>query len=197
MNIPASIVAVCVSKYWSTVAVKALKFKRNFGKQPNVIPREPIGLALRVLWLPVVMAWVYLPWRYAYLVPHQVPSTLERQFIGFLAALMAIAALYLSFYCWREMGKSWRIGIDPNDKTPLVTTGPYRWSSHPIYSLSMLLAMSTLMAVPTMLMLVVVALHITLLVQEALREEKDLMDKHGQQYALYRQQVGRFLPRWQ
>ena len=31
------------------------------------------------------------------------------------------------------MGRSWRMGIDPAEKTSLVTRGPYRWMRHPIY----------------------------------------------------------------
>ncbi|MDQ6939799.1 MAG: isoprenylcysteine carboxylmethyltransferase family protein [Verrucomicrobiota bacterium] len=93
------------------------------------------------------------------------------------------------------MGKSWRIGIDPHEKTPLVFSGPFRIVRHPIYTLSILLMFGTLATTPTPTMLVIAIVHIACLQFEARREEAYLLTKHGDSYATYSRRVGRFLPR--
>jgi len=93
------------------------------------------------------------------------------------------------------MGKSWRIGIDPAERTALVRTGPFRFVRHPIYSLSILLMLGTLAATRTWLMLVIAIIHAALLQFEASREETYLLQKHGDEYAHYRRATGRFFPR--
>src|SRR5439155_17881175 len=32
------------------------------------------------------------------------------------------------------MGRAWRMGLDPDNRTELAENGPYRWIRHPIYS---------------------------------------------------------------
>ena len=49
-----------------------------------------------------------------------------------LAILAAGAALSLASIFL--MGRAWRIGIDPENRTELADQGPYRWVRHPIYS---------------------------------------------------------------
>jgi protein-S-isoprenylcysteine O-methyltransferase Ste14 len=44
-------------------------------------------------------------------------------------------------------------------------------------------------------MLILAVLHIALLQFEAHREEAYLLQKHGEDYAQYRRNVGRFVPR--
>jgi protein-S-isoprenylcysteine O-methyltransferase Ste14 len=87
------------------------------------------------------------------------------------------------------MARSWRIGIDPEEKTQLIFSGPFRIVRHPIYALSILLVLGTLA------MLVITIVHIACLQSGARREEVYLLGKHGRVYADYMKHVGRFLPR--
>ena len=65
-------------------------------------------------------------------------SCLSRSFhpprLSWPAALVALAAYLATLVCWKKMGKSWRMGIDPNETTQLIITGPYRHVRHPIYA---------------------------------------------------------------
>ena len=93
------------------------------------------------------------------------------------------------------MGTSWRMGIDPNDKTQLIFSGPYAFVRHPIYGLSSLIMIATLAAVPSPLMILAGVVHLALLQWEARREEHYLIQLHGDEYRNYRQRTGRFFPR--
>lgn len=193
---------VWVVIYWVTVIVKAVRISRQIGKDPNVMPREYTGRSLRLIWTPAIIAWCILPWVSAvrgfpgawWLCPIW-PMTPQTQWIGVTAALSGFVALGLTFICWRQMGRSWRIGIDPEEKTELVIRGAYRIVRHPIYTLSMTLMLCTLITVPTVLMLVTAIIHIALIALEALREERYLLKIHGALYAAYCLRTGRFVPR--
>ncbi len=187
--------------YWGTVLVKSWRISRHIGKDPNVIPREGVGQFMRLLWAPTIVAWCIQPWIYL-LDPTPRPLLLAPiPALGWPTAALAIAGcilgaicLILTFVCWRQMGRSWRIGIDPKEKTELVVRGAYRFVRHPIYSLSMFLMIGTLLALPTPLMVVTALVHIAMLQVEARREESYLVRLHGSQYRQYRGTVGRFIP---
>jgi protein-S-isoprenylcysteine O-methyltransferase Ste14 len=97
--------------------------------------------------------------------------------------------------CWNRMGKSWRMGIDPAEKTSLIVTGAYAHVRHPIYALSSALMLATVAADPAPLLMLVAAAHLLLLQLEARREERHLARVHGQPYLDYCATVGRFFPR--
>jgi protein-S-isoprenylcysteine O-methyltransferase Ste14 len=115
--------------------------------------------------------------------------------VGFLGAFLCLGATVATFACWRAMGRSWRIGIDPAEKTELVMAGPFRRVRHPIYALSIVLMLGTLAATQTRVMLAIAIVHFLLMQWEAAREEAHLLQKHGEEYARYRSATGRFLPR--
>lgn len=188
-RIPAFVAGCCLLVYWIAVIAKAQRARR-WQHGANLIPPERTGRWLRIIWVPLVIAWCVQPWlRFAY------DGMLRSRAIGFAGALLCIAATSATFVCWRAMGESWRIGIDPAEKTALVVSGPFRIVRHPIYALSVLLMLGTVMATQTRVMLVIAVIHFVLLQWEARREEAHLLQKHGEEYARYRRGTSRFLPR--
>jgi protein-S-isoprenylcysteine O-methyltransferase Ste14 len=195
-NAPCLAVGIILLIYWARVARMAWKMRRKTGRAANFIPIEPLGKALRLLWQPVVIAWIILPLAASFIsvprvafVPLIFCSIL--QWIGVAIALFCFLA---TRSCWRRMGKSWRMGIDPNEKTELISTGPYAYVRHPIYSLSSLMMIATVMVLSSPVMIGIAVVHIALLQWEARREERNLSRIHGPQYDQYCSRVGRFLP---
>lgn len=204
--LPPLIIAVILTAYWARVVRLAYKTHKTTGHSANFTPPEHLGRLLRFIWVPLVAFWIVHPYLTAFhLSPfhHSSVSALPRplrplhvsQTLSWIAAAVATLALGGTLICWRRMGKSWRMGIDPAEKTQLIVTGPYAHVRHPIYALSSLLMLATLAAVPTPLMLVTAIAHLLLLQWEARREEKHLLAHHGQAYADYCRHVPRFLPR--
>ena len=116
--------------------------------------------------------------------------------VRWMAAAVAVAAYAATRACWRRMGRSWRIGIDPAERTVLVVTGPYARLLHPIYALSSLMMLASVAAVPSPVLAGVAVVHLLLLQWEARREERHLSRVHGPAYDVYRAGVGRFAPRF-
>jgi protein-S-isoprenylcysteine O-methyltransferase Ste14 len=192
-HLPALIAASCVTVYWLTVAVKVFRISRVIRKDPNVIPREKTGQLMRLIWLPVLATWIAYPWLHLHKIR---PAGPVWNAVAWFGATVCVAALAASYHCWREMGSSWRIGIDPNEKTRMIVSGAYRYLRHPIYALSILLILGTLATAPTPVMLVTVAVQFTLMQIEARREEKFMLRAHGESYSNYMKSTGRFLPRF-
>ena len=183
---------------WSRVIRMVLKQRRRTGRDANFVPPEPLGRAVRIVWYPVVVAWVAHPFVNAskQRAPTLLAPLVRQDVVAALGLLLAIGALIGSWICWKRMGKSWRMGIDPNESTQLIVTGPYAYVRHPIYALSSLLMIASATVLPSVLMLTLAVVHLTFLQWEARREERHLLATHGDAYAAYRARVGRFLPRW-
>jgi len=194
---PALCIGVIVGAYWARVLKLALKQRRQSGHAANFLPPEPLGRALRLIWIPVVALWIGLPFVAAWHPrgPHPFALLYEMTGLRWSAVAVALAALIVTLLCWKRMGKSWRMGINPAEKTQLIVSGPYSYVRHPIYALSSLLVIASAVAVPTILMICVALVHCALLQWEARREERYLLGVHGRAYATYLASVGRFVPR--
>ena len=188
---------VILATYWARVIRMVLRSRRDTGRAANFVPPEPLGRAIRIAWYPLVVAWVAHPFVFAYKrrPPGLIAPLVQSHALAIVGLLLAAAALAGSWVCWRRMGKSWRMGIDPSERTQLIVTGPYAYVRHPIYALSSLLVLASVAVLPSPLMLAIALLHLAFLQWEARREEAHLLAVHGELYVDYCRRVGRFLPR--
>lgn len=53
--------------------------------------------------------------------------------LGIPALIVSIACQGLRYWCIRELGQQWNTRVIVIPGMPLVTSGPYRWLSHPNY----------------------------------------------------------------
>jgi protein-S-isoprenylcysteine O-methyltransferase Ste14 len=108
---------------------------------------------------------------------------------------IAVAGIGATFYAQLAMGASWRIGVDPEERTGLVTGGPFALVRNPIYAAMLPSVLGLAMLVPSWVAIAGLAgLAITLELQVRVVEEPHLLQVHGQAYADYAVRVGRFVP---
>ncbi|MFC4554689.1 methyltransferase family protein [Georgenia faecalis] len=94
------------------------------------------------------------------------------------------------------MGSSWRIGVDPAERTDLVTTGAFAVVRNPIFTAMIAALVGLVLLVPTVVTAAALAcLAIAVEVQVRAVEEPYLRRVHGEAYARYTDRVGRFAPR--
>jgi protein-S-isoprenylcysteine O-methyltransferase Ste14 len=207
-TLPALIAAIALSIYWGYVIIKLFRLARKIGKDPNAMPRELVGILLRVLWYPCIFLLLAALWLAAIVPPNRLSRMSASWLVAWLwqpapwwyalaavASLLCILCTLITFVCWRKMGRSWRIGIDPNETLEIVSTGPYRLVRHPIYALRMIINLCAFLMAPTLLVLLPAAIDFLLLQIEARREEAYMESTHGNAYAAYKKSVGRFVPR--
>lgn len=184
-------IGMIVAAYWARVARLAWKTRRQ-GKSPHFWPPDPIERMMRILWVPAVSIWVAYPFVAAF---DDSSPAFRMPALAVVAVVIAAVAFAATLVCWGKMGRSWRMGTDPNEKTQLVVSGPFAYVRHPIYALSSILMLATMVAVPYPPMLIAGVIHLLLLQWQARREEKYLLKVHGQQYQDYLLRVGRFIPK--
>jgi protein-S-isoprenylcysteine O-methyltransferase Ste14 len=120
------------------------------------------------------------------------PVTLLQAALG--VALYA-AGLALTLAAQFHMGASWRIGVDPNERTRLVTTGPFAFARNPIFTGMLAVALGLALLVPNLwALLAALALFAGLELQVRLVEEPYLLRTHGEPYRVWASRTGRFLP---
>ncbi|HWM54842.1 MAG TPA: isoprenylcysteine carboxylmethyltransferase family protein [Solirubrobacterales bacterium] len=111
---------------------------------------------------------------------------------GFVFAVAGIAA---TFYAQVAMGASWRIGVDPGERTRLVTGGPFALVRNPIFAAMLPTALGLALLVPSWVAFAGLAgLMLALELQVRVVEEPYLLSVHREEYAAYSARVGRFLP---
>ncbi len=204
MDIPGTLVAITVSAYWFGVGAMIVRVRRQSRKHAahaaTVLPRQPLERLMGLVWVPLVAAWVALPWLALGRSgpPLGLPAFAAApgyEVLRHAAALVAVVCLLLTVKSWARMGRHWRMAVTDEEQA-LITDGMFSRIRHPIYSLSILLMACTMVVVPTGFMVAAGAVHIAMMVTKAHNEERHLLDKHGEAYAAYLARTGRFLPRF-
>jgi protein-S-isoprenylcysteine O-methyltransferase Ste14 len=113
-----------------------------------------------------------------------------------VGAVVVLAALGFVGWAQRSMGDSWRMGTDPDERTELVTSGPFARVRNPIFT-GMVVVLLGLAVVtwswPAVVGAVLLAVGVELQVRGV--EEPYLRRTHGTGYDDYLGRTGRFVPR--
>jgi protein-S-isoprenylcysteine O-methyltransferase Ste14 len=199
-DLPCIVMAATVWAYWAYVGAMIVRVRRRTRKLSGIVPSQRLEQLMWIVWVPLVIAWMLLPYVAARSSspPWQLPAFAGETpmlLLRWAAAGVGLACLGLSIHCWRRMGRNWRMAVAPDQQTELVTTGLYALVRHPIYALSVLLMVCTLVVTPTPPVGVMAAVHISLMLAKARNEERFLAERHGAVYRRYMQRTGRFVPR--
>lgn len=112
-----------------------------------------------------------------------------------LGAGLAVGGMALTLFAQLAMGSSWRIGVDHDERTALVTEGPFALVRNPIFGAMIPTALGLTLLVPSVLAIAgLLALVIALKLQVRIVEEPYLSRTHGESYRRYASRVGRFFP---
>jgi protein-S-isoprenylcysteine O-methyltransferase Ste14 len=113
---------------------------------------------------------------------------------GFGIALFA-AGIAGTLWAQLAMGESWRVGVDPSERTTLVVAGPFRWVRNPIFTAMTTATLGLALLVPNVASLAaLVSLMLALEMHVRLVEEPYLRRTHGDSYERYASSAGRFFP---
>jgi protein-S-isoprenylcysteine O-methyltransferase Ste14 len=116
--------------------------------------------------------------------------------VGHVAGVaLSVAGLAGTLYAQMAMGASWRIGVDPEERTELVTTGPFALVRNPIFAAMLPTSLGLALLVPNAVAVAgFVGLIVALELQTRAVEEPYLLATHGNAYRAYAARVGRFIP---
>lgn len=152
-----------------------------------------IGGSMKVfilLLLATVLVYSFSEFAYSMLAPFEYLERPALQIAGLILGHISIIGIVIAQL---QMKQSWRIGIDYENKTQLVTWGLFSKSRNPIFLFLIISLIGMFLILPNAITLSVLfaaylVLHITM------RLEEDFLQKqHGEPYYYYKNQVRRLI----
>lgn len=112
-----------------------------------------------------------------------------------LGIVFLILAVVLSWTATRSLGRQWRLDAGLNSDHELVTSGPYRFVRHPIYTSMLCLLLGTGLLIATLPLLLLATLVFVIGTEIRVRIEDKLLASHfGEQFQDYKERVGAYIP---
>jgi protein-S-isoprenylcysteine O-methyltransferase Ste14 len=152
----------------------------------------PLAVALRAsgfaMWLSV-LAYVLNP-RWMEWSRLEIPSRLR-----WVGAGTGMASLPLFYWIFGSLGENITPTVSTRKDHRLVTSGPYRWVRHPLYSAGTVFCVSLNLLVASWFTALTGATALALLLVRLPKEEEKLIERFGDEYRVYAKRTGRLLPR--
>jgi len=152
-----------------------------------------IGRVFKLVFTVVVLVILvnsFLPSFYRFTGPITWLEHSTVQWIGITLLLLSLIWIFIAQY---HMGQSWRIGIDQENRSPLVEKGLFRFSRNPIYVGVMGTMLGLFLVIPNALTLSVLVLGVVVISIQVRLEESYLFESHGATYREYQSRVRRWL----
>ncbi len=185
--------------YFGVVFIlKSVIVAKQTGKNPFVLPKDDstfgiIGtymkLTFAVLFLYVLICAFFPTW-YNYFLPI---SQLDCQTLKHIGLALLLFSFVWIVVAQINMKNSWRIGIDAQTTTELITSGLFAVSRNPVF-VGMIISLSGLFLITPNALTVLFLILGYVLIQIQIRLEEEFLTKElGQEYLEYKQKVRRFL----
>ena len=185
--------------YFGVVFVlKSVIVAKRTGKNPFVLPKDDSAFGLVSTYIKLIFAvictyliiYAFFPTWYNYFLP---VLQLDNRTIKYIGLVLLFVSLVWTVIAQINMKNSWRIGIDADTKTELITNGLFSVSRNPVF-FGMFLSLSGLFLItPNALTLLLLVLEYVLIQIQIRFEEEFLTKEHGQKYSEYKQKTRRFI----
>ncbi|KGL59056.1 methyltransferase family protein [Polaribacter sp. Hel1_85] len=171
---------------WKKTGINPFTFKKTDNAHDY---NGKVFTFITALELIVVSIFAFKNEWYEYLLPFWYLDNPTFLKIGWVFLLFS---LILVWFSQSQMSSSWRIGIDENNKTELVTKGVFSISRNPIFLGIMITNIGLFLVIPNAFTLLIISLS-TISVNTQIRlEEEFLKREFGNEYKEYTKKVRRW-----
>ncbi len=180
----------------------AVRRRAGHGAPREVKASRPLSLATGPLWVAIINAsFVALlveaiapAWVYGGPLTITFTGDAPLQVLGVVAWLLGGS---LVLWAGRALGRHTRLHIEVSKDHEMITSGPYRWIRHPMYTSLILINGGVALYLLNAAMAGVALVTYAIALRRALNEEQLLSspDAFGVAYGEYMARTGRFLPR--
>lgn len=178
--------------------LKSVLVAKRIGKNPLVLPKSDNAYGLigryfkqtMIALFVYVLAFAFFPTWHKLFLPI---LELERPPIKYIGMTFLCVALIWTVIAQHHMKNSWRIGIDTETKTEMITNGLFTFSRNPIFFGMILSLIGLFLLTPNACTMLFLILGYVLIQIQIRLEEEFLTKEHGQEYLVYKQKVRRLI----
>jgi len=109
--------------------------------------------------------------------------------------VIGVISVLLIYWLLKSIGKNITQTVKTRKEHELVTSGPYRWVRHPLYSVGTMLFLSFALMASNWFIALATMLGLAMLMVRLPKEEKNLIENFGDEYRNYMKRTGRFIPK--
>lgn len=172
---------------WKKTGVNPLTF--NKGDDAHGYNGKVFGF-ISILELVVVSIHAFVPNWHEFLLPFWY---LDSSILFQIGWGLLFLSLIVDWVAQSHMRESWRIGIDEENKTELITTGFFSLSRNPIFLGIMIANVGLFLVLPNAFTLLIISLS-TISVNTQIRLEEEFLSKEfGAEYIAYKKKVNRWI----
>ncbi|MFC4162281.1 methyltransferase family protein [Epilithonimonas zeae] len=167
---------------------KTIIVARRIKKNPLVLPQDESAYALVGNYFKLCLAGIFV---YVILFPFLSEISflpidfLDIELLKFVGLTLMLLALIWTIIAQNQMKNSWRIGIDNDMKTELVTSGLFSISRNPIFFGMVVSLVGLFFLTPNAVSLLFLILGYVLIQVQIRLEEEFLYRQHGEKYLNY------------
>ncbi|MCS3529084.1 isoprenylcysteine carboxylmethyltransferase family protein [Chryseobacterium sp. JUb7] len=171
---------------------------KRIGKNPDHLPKDDSAYGLIGRYFKLTLITLFLYTIFLFLFPYEILLSFKINFLDAEILKLTGAFLMVLSFIWvivaqYNMKNSWRIGIDKDLKTDLITEGLFRYSRNPIF-LGMIVSLAGLcLLLPTLISLIFLIISVILIQIQIRHEEEFLLQQHGTAYLNYKIKVRRLI----
>ena len=162
---------------WKRTGVNPL----TFGKSDNTHGYNgKVFTSISLIEFVVVFVYAFKNEWYQYLLPFWYLENNSLQYFGWGLLVLSLIVVWIA---QSQMADSWRIGIDEENKTELVTNGLFSISRNPIFLGIMIANIGLFLVIPNAFTLLIVSLS-TVSINTQIRLEESFLEKCMERYIL-------------
>jgi protein-S-isoprenylcysteine O-methyltransferase Ste14 len=171
---------------------------KRIGKDPNVLPKDDSAYGLIGRYFKYTLFLIFIYTVLLFIFPEDISNSFKINLAeNIIFKYIGITLLILS-WIWIliaqfQMKNSWRIGIDEDLKTELITTGLFNYSRNPIFLGILVSLIGLFFTLPTLVSLSFFLISYILIQTQIRLEEEFLLQQHNKVYLQYKAKVRRFL----
>lgn len=113
-----------------------------------------------------------------------------------IGVVSGISSLPMLYWLFKSIGRNITQTVKTRKNHELVTTGPYRWVRHPLYSVGTLLFISFALISSNWFIGLMTLMSLLMLLVRLPKEEMNLIERFGDEYRDYMRRTGRLIPKF-
>ena len=117
------------------------------------------------------------------------------EWVRWSGVILGMLANALAYWIFSHLAHNVSPTVVAREKAQLVTSGPYRWVRHPLYSMGTIAYLGFALLAENWWIALLSILVFAVLAVRTLKEEAKLVEKFGDQYRDYMKITGRYLPK--